>query len=201
MEKTAKRIGIAIVAILLVALVCAGIALALPGSEAPLSSEGSADALDTAVRSVTAGGTTYDLSYWQDANKYYNYLVGKGYKGITTQDEFTEWASANGGNSEARAALKPYTDSGAVINYSVGNNSTDSGYGAVMGMEGIFSATLDGCGAQVELIPNGEWGGTHSLEVSGSEAQKRKRPGYCRLTAAEASFTRRMQRADSSVSP
>lgn len=177
MEKTAKRIGIAIVAILLVALVCAGIALALPGSEAPLSSEGSADALDTAVRSVTAGGTTYDLSYWQDANKYYNYLVGKGYKGITTQDEFTEWASANGGNSEARAALKPYTDSGAVINYSVGNNSTDSGYGAVMGMEGIFSATLDGCGAQVELIPNGEWGGTHSLEVSGSEAQNRLASG------------------------
>ena len=182
MEKTAKRIGIAIVAVLLVALVCAGIALALPGSEAPLSSEGSVNALDTAVRSVIADGTTYDLSYWQDANKYYNYLVGKGYTGIVGKDALVSWASANGGNKEARAALKPYTDSGAVINYSVGNNSTeDSGYGAVMGAQGIFSATLDGCGAQVELIPNGEWGGDgggkHSLEVSGSEAQNRLASG------------------------
>lgn len=177
MEKTAKRIGIAIVAVLLVALVCAGIALALPGSEAPLSSEGSVNALDTAVRSVTVDDTTYDLTDWQDANDYYNYLVGQGYTGITTQDKFKEWASANGGNSGARAALKPYTDSGAVINYSVGNNSSDSGYGAVMGMDGVFKATLDGCGAQVELIPNGEWGGTHSLEVSGSEAQNRLASG------------------------
>lgn len=182
MEKTAKRIGIALLAVLLVALLCAGIALALPGSEAPLSSEGSVNALDTAVRSVTAGGETYDLTDWQQANAYYNYLVRQGYEGITTQDKFKEWASANGGNSGARAALKPYTDSGAVINYSVGNNSTeDSGYGAVMGAQGIFSATLDGCGAQVELIPNGEWGGDgggkHSLEVSGSEAQNRLASG------------------------
>lgn len=179
MEKTAKRIGIAIVAILLVALVCAGIALALPGREAPLSSEGSVNALDTAVRSVTAGGTTYDLTDWRQANEYYKYLVDpqQGYTGIEGQEALVSWASAYGDNSEARAALKPYTDSGALINYSVGNNSTDSGYGAVMGMEGIFSATLDGCGAQVELIPNGEWGGTHSLEVTGSEAQNRLASG------------------------
>lgn len=177
MEKTAKRIGIALLAVLLVALLCAGIALALPQAETPLASEGSVNALDTAVRSVTAGDVTYDLTDWEQANAYYNYLVGQGYEGITTQDKFKEWASANGGNSGARAALKPYTDSGAVINYSVGNNSTDSGYGAVMGMEGIFRATLDGCGAQVELIPNGEWGGTHSLEVSGSEAQNRLASG------------------------
>ena len=177
MEKTAKRIGIALLAVLLVALLCAGIALALPQAETPLASEGSVNALDTAVRSVTVDDTTYDLTDWQDANAYYEYLVGQGYTGITTQDEFTRWASANGGNSGARAALKPYTNSGAVINYSVGNNGTDSGYGAVMGMEGIFRATLDGCGAQVELIPNGEWGGTHSLEVSGSEAQSRLASG------------------------
>ena len=184
MEKTAKRIGIAIVAVLLVALVCAGIALALPGSEAPLSSEGSVNALDTAVRSVTVGDTTYDLTDWRQANEYYKYLVEpqQGYTGIEGQEALVSWASANGGNSKARAALKPYTDSGALINYSVGNNSTeDSGYGAVMGAQGIFSATLDGCGAQVELIPNGEWGGDgggkHSLEVSGSEAQKRLASG------------------------
>ena len=182
MEKTAKRIGIAIVAVLLVALVCAGIVLALPGSEAPLSSEGSVNALDTAVRSVTVGDTTYDLTKWQDANKYYNYLVRKGYEGIEGKDALVSWASAYGGNKEARAALKPYTDSGALINYSVGNTSEeDSGYGAVMGAQGIFRATLDGCGAQVELIPNGEWGGDgggkHSLEVSGSEAQNRLASG------------------------
>lgn len=177
MEKTAKRIGIALLAVLLVALLCAGIALALPQAETPLASEGSVNALDTAVRSVTVDDTTYDLTDWQDANAYYEYLVGQGYTGITTQDEFTRWASANGGNSGARAALKPYTNSGAVINYSVGNNSSDSGYGAVMGMDGVFKATLDGCGAQVELIPNGEWGGTHSLEVSGSEAQNRLASG------------------------
>ena len=177
MEKTAKRIGIALLAVLLVALVCAGIALALPQAETPLASEGSVNALDTAVRSVTVDDTTYDLTNWEQANAYYNYLVGQGYEGITTQDKFKEWASANGGNSGARAALKPYTNSGAVINYSVGNNSSDSGYGAVMGMDGVFKATLDGCGAQVELIPNGEWGGTHSLEVSGSEAQNRLASG------------------------
>ena len=32
MEKTAKRIGIALLAVLLVALLCAGIALALPAN-------------------------------------------------------------------------------------------------------------------------------------------------------------------------
>lgn len=173
MEKTAKRIGIAIVAVLLVALVCAGIALALPGSEAPLSSEGSANALDTAVRSVTVDGTTYDLSDWQDANKYYNYLVGQGYKGITTQNEFTTWASANGGNSEARAALKPYNDNGQAISYKFGNaqNNEKSPYdGSMMGKDGVFQATLNGCGANVEIYVNQQWEGTHSTQHDSAAA-------------------------------
>ena len=173
MEKTAKRIGIAIVAVLLVALVCAGIALALPGSEAPLSSEGSVNALDTAVRSVTVDGTTYDLSDWQDANKYYNYLVGKGYTPITDQTSLNNFVQKSGGDSSARGAMKPYNDVGQAISYKFGNaqNNEKSPYdGSTMGKDGVFQATLNGCGANVEIYVNQQWEGTHSTQHDSAAA-------------------------------
>lgn len=173
MEKTAKRIGIAIVAVLLVALVCAGIALALPGSEAPLSSEGSANALDTAVRSVTADGTTYDLTDWQDANEYYEYLVGQGYTPITDQASLNNFVQKSGGDSSARGAMKPYNDVGQAISYKFGNaqNNEKSPYdGSMMGKDGVFQATLNGCGANVEIYVNQQWEGTHSTQHDSAAA-------------------------------
>ena len=85
MEKTAKRIGIALLAVLLVALLCAGIALALPQAETPLASADGSSSLDTSVRSVTVGDRVYDLSNWQDANDYYQSLIDQGYTEITDQ--------------------------------------------------------------------------------------------------------------------
>lgn len=156
MEKTAKRIGIALLAVLLVALLCAGIALALPQAETPLSSEGSVNALDTAVRSVTAGGVTYDLTNWEQANDYYDYLVSpsQGYIPIDSQDDLSNFISNNSSDSTAKGALKPYDENGSPIKYDVGEHA---GYGSVTWpfkyphQRGIFAATLDGCGADIEL--------------------------------------------------
>lgn len=172
MEKTAKRIGIAIVAILLVALVCAGIALSLPQAETPLSSEGSADALDTAVRSVTAGDVTYDLTDWQQANAYYDHLISpdQGYTPITDQPSLQKFLNDNGGNSGAKGAMKPYSNTGSPITYTFGQHSTDADFGSNMGVDGVFKATLDGCGANVTLKVNHEWNGKHSKQSSGTDA-------------------------------
>ena len=171
MEKTAKRIGIALLAVLLVALLCAGIALALPQAETPLSSEGSVNALDTAVRSVTAGGTTYDLTDWKQANKYYEYLVApqQGYTAITDQKSLQNFLTSSGGNSGAKGAMKPYSDTGSPITYTFGQHSTTD-YGSNMGLDGVFKATLDGCGANVTLKVNHESNGKHSRQSSGTAA-------------------------------
>lgn len=169
MEKTAKRIGIAIVAILLVALVCAGIALSLPQAETPLASEGSANgSLSTALKSVTADDVTYDLSDWEQANDYYDYLVKQGYEGLEGQDALESWGDEYVSKSDAKIALRPYNDSGTPYEYQFGGNSGKIldedgnpvlGYdgaekynGLIIGYDDVFSGTLDGCGAQVSII-------------------------------------------------
>ena len=173
MEKTAKRIGIAIVAILLVALVCAGIALALPQAETPLASADGSSSLDTSVRSVTVGDRVYDLSNWQDANAYYEYLVGQGYTEITDQTSLNDFVKNHGGDSSARGAMKPYNDVGQAISYKFGNaqNNEKSPYdGSTMGKDGVFQATLNGCGANVEIYVNQQWEGTHSTQHDSAAA-------------------------------
>lgn len=170
MEKTAKRIGIALLAVLLVALVCAGIALALPQAETPLASADGSSSLDTSVRSVTVGDDTYDLTDWQQANNYYNYLVGQGYEPITDQPSLQKFLNDNGGNSGAKGAMKPYSNTGSPITYTFGQHSTDADFGSNMGVDGVFKATLDGCGANVTLKVNHEWNGKHSKQSSGIDA-------------------------------
>ena len=170
MEKTAKRIGIALLAVLLVALLCAGIALALPQAETPLASADGSSSLDTSVRSVTVGDRVYDLSNWQDANAYYEYLVGQGYTPITDQPSLQKFLNDNGGNSGAKGAMKPYSNTGSPITYTFGQHSTDADFGSNMGVDGVFKATLDGCGANVTLKVNHEWNGKHSKQSSGIDA-------------------------------
>lgn len=171
MEKTAKRIGIALLAVLLVALLCAGIALALPQAETPLASADGSSSLDTSVRSVTVGDRVYDLSNWQDANDYYDHLVSpsQGYTPITDQTSLQKFLNDNGGNSGAKGAMKPYSDTGSQITYTFGQYA-EADYGANMGVDGVFKATLDGCGANVTLKVNHEWNGTHSRQSSGTDA-------------------------------
>ena len=169
MEKTAKRIGIALLAVLLVALLCAGIALALPQAETPLASADGSSSLDTSVRSVTVGDRVYDLSNWQDANDYYQSLIDQGYTEITDQTSLQKFLNDNGGNSGAKGAMKPYSNTGSPITYTLGQHSTTD-FGANMGVDGVFKATLDGCGANVTLKVNHEWNGTHSKQSSGSDA-------------------------------
>ena len=169
MEKTAKRIGIALLAVLLVALLCAGIALALPQAETPLASADGSSSLDTSVRSVTVGDRVFDLSNWQDANAYYQSLIDQGYTPITDQTSLQKFLNDNGGNSGAKGAMKPYTD-GSPITYTFGQHSTDADFGSNMGVDGVFKATLDGCGANVTLKVNHEWNGKHSKQSSGTDA-------------------------------
>ena len=162
MEKTAKRIGIALLAVLLVALLCAGIALALPQAETPLASADGSSSLDTSVRSVTVGDRVYDLSNWQDANAYYQSLIDdQGYTPITDQPSLQKFLNDNGKNSGAKGAMKPYSNTGSPITYTFGQYSTTD-YGANMGLDGVFKATLDGCGANVTPKVNHEWNATHS---------------------------------------
>ena len=170
MEKTAKRIGIALLAVLLVALLCAGIALALPQAETPLASADGSSSLDTSVRSVTVGDRVYDLSNWQDANAYYQSLIDdQGYTPITDQPSLQKFLNDNGKNSGAKGAMKPYSNTGSPITYTFGQYSTTD-YGANMGLDGVFKATLDGCGANVTLKVNHEWNATHSRQSSGTDA-------------------------------
>lgn len=167
MEKTAKRIGIALLAVLLVALLCAGIALALPQAETPLASEDGSSSLDTSVRSVTVGDRVYDLSNWQDANDYYQSLIDQGYTPITDQPSLDNFVKNNGGDSSARGAMKPYTADGQAISYKFGNakNNEKSPYDdSTMGKDGVFRATLNGCGANVEIYVNQQWEGTYSTQ-------------------------------------
>mgnify|MGYP002800973713 CR=1 FL=1 len=175
MDRTAKRVGIAVISVLLVALICAGIALIAPRQEQQMTtpSAGNSAALNTDVRSVTVGDTAYDLDDWRQANAYYNALVGQGYTGITNQSELTSWVQSNGGTSGARAALKPYSDDGTAISYYFGNRAGNAGspyHGAVMTTDGIFRATIDGCGAEVELIVNEGYEGNYSPELDSSAA-------------------------------
>lgn len=174
MDRTAKRVGIAVISVLLVALICAGIALIAPRQEQQTApSAGNSAALNTDVRSVTVGDTAYDLDDWRQANAYYNALLGQGYTDITNQTELTSWVQSNGGTSGARAALKPYSDDGTAISYYFGNrigHDASPYYGAVMAADGIFRATIDGCGAEVELIVNETWEGDYSAELSSAEA-------------------------------
>lgn len=167
MEKTAKRIGIALLAVLLVALLCAGIALALPQAETPLASADGSSSLDTSVRSVTVGDQVYDLSNWQDANAYYEYLVGQGYTPITDQTSLNDFVKNHGGDSSARGAMKPYKADGQAITYQFGNaknNETSPYDDSTMGKDGVFRATLNGCGANVEIYVNQQWEGTYSTQ-------------------------------------
>ena len=175
MEKTAKRIGIALLAVLLVALLCAGIALALPQAETPLASADGSSSLDTSVRSVTVGERVYDLSNWQDANAYYQSLIGQGYEPITDQTSLQKFLNDNGGNSGAKGAMKPYDGSGKPISYTFGNTHGDSASpynGANMGVNGIFQATLNGCGANVKVYVNQQWEGTYSTQHDSADAAK-----------------------------
>ena len=177
MEKTAKRIGIALLAVLLVALLCAGIALALPQAETPLASADGSSSLDTSVRSVTVGDQVYDLTDWQRANAYYDYLVSpdQGYIPITDQTSLQKFLNENGGNSGAKGAMKPYDGSGNPISYTFGNTNGDSASpynGANMGVNGIFQATLNGCGANVKVYVNQQWEGTYSTQHDSADAAK-----------------------------
>ena len=131
MEKTAKRIGIAVIAVLLVALLCVGIALALPQAETPLASSDSGSGAELATANVVkVGEDTYDLDTYDGAMAYYNYLTGTlGYHGITSQDELKKWArdgvEGNLATSlQGKAALKPYDDNGNKITYKFGGTVT-----------------------------------------------------------------------------
>ena len=157
-------------AVLLVALLCAGIALALPQAETPLASADGSSSLDTSVRSVTVGERVYDLTDWQQANAYYQSLIGQGYEPITDQPSLQKFLNDNGGNSGAKGAMKPYSDTGSPITYTFGQHSTDADFGSNMGLDGVFKATLDGCGANVTLKVNHEWNGKHSRQSSGTDA-------------------------------
>ena len=117
MEKTAKRIGIAVIAVLLVALLCVGIALALPQAETPLASSDSGSGAELATANVVkVGNDTYDLDTYDGAMDYYKYLTGTlGYHGITSQEKLIAWARDGVKDNlatslQGKAALKPYDD-------------------------------------------------------------------------------------------
>ena len=132
MEKTAKRIGIAVIAVLLVALLCVGIALALPQAETPLASSDSGSGAELATANVVkVDGTPYDLDTYDGAMAYYNYLTGTlGYHGITSQEELEKWArdgvEGNHATSlQGKAALKPYNEeTKQKITYKFGGTET-----------------------------------------------------------------------------
>ena len=132
MEKTAKRIGIAVIAVLLVALLCVGIALALPQTETPLASSDSGSGAELATANVVkVGNDTYDLDTYKGAMDYYKYLTEElGYHGITSQAELTAWArdgvEGNHATSlQGKAALKPYDENTKQkITYKFGGTET-----------------------------------------------------------------------------
>ena len=137
MEKTAKRIGIAVIAVLLVALLCVGIALALPQAETPLASSDSGSGAELATANVVkVNGVTYDLDTYDGAMAYYDYLtdtLGLGYHGITSQEELEKWArdgvEGNLATSlQGKAALKPYDDNGNKITYKFGGATTTTSF-------------------------------------------------------------------------
>ena len=106
------------IAVLLVALLCVGIALALPQAETPLASSDSGSGAELATANVVKveDGTTYDLDTYEGAMAYYTYLTGTlGYHGITSQAKLTAWARdevvGNHATSlQGKAALKPYDE-------------------------------------------------------------------------------------------
>lgn len=134
MEKTAKRIGIALLAVLLVALLCAGIALALPQAETPLASGETDSVLSTALEGV---------SNQTDAMAHYTDLTtNQGYEAITSQTRLIEWIKDNGGNENAKAALMPYNGS-SLMEYTFGPSGAR--------YSGVFKATIDACGARIVM--------------------------------------------------
>lgn len=134
MEKTAKRIGIAVLAVLLVALLCAGIALALPQAETPLASGETDSVLSTALEGV---------SNQTDAMAHYTDLTtNQGYEAITSQPGLIEWINDNGGNENAKAALMPYSGS-SLMEYTFGPSGAR--------YSGVFKATIDACGARIVM--------------------------------------------------
>lgn len=131
MEKTAKRIGIAVIAVLLVALLCVGIALALPQAETPLASSDSGSGAELATANVVkVNGTTYDLDTYEGAMAYYDYLTTElEYHGIKSQAELIAWArdEVDGNHAtslQGKAALKPYDDNRNKITYYFGGYKT-----------------------------------------------------------------------------
>ncbi len=151
MEKTAKRIGIALLAVLLVALLCAGIALALPQAETPLASGETDSVLSTALEGV---------SNQTDAMAHYNDLTtNQGYEAITSQPGLIEWINDNGGNENAKAALMPYNGS-SLMEYAFGPSGAH--------FSGVFKATIDACGARIVM------GLTHFDDSYDSEAHTTK---------------------------
>ena len=151
MEKTAKRIGIALLAVLLVALLCAGIALALPQAETPLASGETDSVLSTALEGV---------SNQTDAMAHYTDLTtNQGYEAITSQTRLIEWINDNGGNENAKAALMPYNGS-SLMEYTFGPSGAR--------YSGVFKATIDACGARIVM------GLTHFDDDYDSEAHTTK---------------------------
>lgn len=151
MEKTAKRIGIALLAVLLVALLCAGIALALPQAETPLASGETDSVLSTALEGV---------SNQTDAMAHYTDLTtNQGYEAITSQTRLIEWINDNGGNENAKAALMPYNGS-SLMEYTFGPSGAR--------YSGVFKATIDACGARIVM------GLTHFDDNYDSEAHTTK---------------------------
>lgn len=134
MDKTTKRIGIAFVAVLLVALVCAGIALALPSAETPLvTPDETGSVLSTELHGVDNQA---------DAMAYYNDLVSQGYYAITSQAVLNKWINSNGSDANAKAALMPYNGS-SLMTYTFGTSGAH--------YSGVFKATIDACGAQITM--------------------------------------------------
>lgn len=149
MDKTAKRIGIAVVAILIVALVCVGILFAPRQAETPnVSVEGNSGTLNTSVKAVTVNSTTYDLNDPTDANEYYEMLLKQGYEPIRDNDELKNFVNNSGGDVDAKAAVKPYNGQER-ITYNLGEClETKASYAH---NRNTFRATLDGCGAAFDL--------------------------------------------------
>ena len=122
--------------ILLVALLCVGIALALPQAETPLASSDSGSGAELATANVVkVGENTYDLDTYDGAMAYYNYLtIELGYYGITSQDELKKWArdgvDGNLATSlQGKAALKPYDENTKQkLTYNFGGETTTTSF-------------------------------------------------------------------------
>ena len=102
-------------------------------------------------------------------------MLGQGYSPITDQTSLQKFLNDNGGNSGAKGAMKPYDGSGNPISYTFGNTNNDSASpynGANMGVNGIFQATLNGCGANVKVYVNQQWEGTYSTQHDSADAAK-----------------------------